>query len=44
MRLKNKVRYWTNEEYRQKTIKKSLSRRDDAKKYRELVKEGKIIE
>lgn len=42
MRLRNKLRYWTDEEYRIKSMEKSVNRSVMVKKYKEFLSTAQI--
>lgn len=42
MRLRNKLRYWTDEEYRNKSMEKSINRSVMVKKYKEFLSTAQI--
>lgn len=42
MRLRNKLRYWTDEEYRNKSMEKSVKRSVMVKKYKEFLTTAQI--
>jgi hypothetical protein len=42
MRLRNKLRYWTDEEYRNKAMEKSINKTAIIRKYKEFLISGQI--
>jgi hypothetical protein len=42
MRLRNKLRYWTDEEYRNKSMEKSINKTAIIRKYKEFLISGQI--
>lgn len=42
MRLRNKLRYWTDEEYRIKSMEKSINKNALNRKYKEFLSGGQI--
>lgn len=42
MRLRNKLRYWTDEDYRMNAINKSINKTAMARKYKEFLTSGQI--